>query len=358
MKNMAVALILIAVILSPVTMAQGCNPSEGGKPAGDYVVLRVNGREVTFSEFEELFLTDKKVREFREELIDRFLVEEAAAKAGITVTGEEMEKRQEEHLSMELCACGHDVGRLKEELGKFGYASYRERMKVTAAKTRMLLLAEKMIKKERTAQENMRERFKRDYGRITGKVVRVYHMLISAEEAVKHFSHEIHHLECMLKLTFSGGKEKFEKQLAGLRQKLAKWEKLDSKKVAKEVVEKLRAGGDFAELAREYGAGYSAEFYDKGWLSRKQVHEDIVPVIFEQLRSGEVSDPMKCKYGYRVVKLLDIKDASKLNFNDVKPRLLKDMEKKGVEGQEFMRFFLNLRKKATIERFGLSRAAD
>ncbi|RME73865.1 MAG: parvulin peptidyl-prolyl isomerase, partial [Planctomycetota bacterium] len=71
---------------------------------------------------------------------------------------------------------------------------------------------------------------------------------------------------------------------------------------AREVLEKLRAGGDFAALAREYSDDPSAAQNggDLGAFSRSQMVPEFAEAAF-RLKVGEISEPVKSPFGYHII---------------------------------------------------------
>ena len=95
------------------------------------------------------------------------------------------------------------------------------------------------------------------------------------------------------------------------------------KKTAEEVEAKLDKDGDFAALAKEYSTdtGTAANGGDLGWFSTGEM----VPEFEEaaaKLKKDEISKPVKSKFGYHVIQLLDKKE--KESYEDMK----KDLEYK------------------------------
>jgi len=81
----------------------------------------------------------------------------------------------------------------------------------------------------------------------------------------------------------------------------------DAKKKAEEISAKIKAGGDFAELAKQYSQDTSAsnggnlDYFTKG----KMVPEFETAAF--ALKNGEVSGIVKTVYGYHIIKVTDIR---------------------------------------------------
>ncbi len=347
MKKIAAAAFLVTALCLIVLAQDAQQPTGGGG-----VVLRVNAKETTRAEFEKL-LFECKAREFMEELVDWLLVQQAAEKAGVTVSGKEVTERQNELLLQELAHYNNDLKELEAELKRYGY-TIEERKKNNAYKTRLLLLAEKLVKKKRASDENMKALFERRYPKDAGRIARVHHILVSTEEMAHGIAREISRLKCELRIASAEQKQKIDMEIAGLTEKSQRWKKLNSKDVADEVVKKLRAGENFAKIATEYGAGYTAESFDMGWVPKGALFNLLVPVVFDQLKPGEVAEPVQSRFGFHIVKLVDIKDVSQLKYEEVQPFLLDEEERRHVDGHEIGHLVQHLREEAKVERFDLS----
>lgn len=81
-----------------------------------------------------------------------------------------------------------------------------------------------------------------------------------------------------------------------------------AKAKATEVLDKVKGGGDFAELAKQYSqASDAANGGDLGFFSKGQL-PDNVQAAAEALQPGQVSDVIKTDYGYEVLKVVEKKD--------------------------------------------------
>ncbi len=87
------------------------------------------------------------------------------------------------------------------------------------------------------------------------------------------------------------------------------------------VLEKARAGEDFADLAKEYSEGPSKEEGgDLGYFSRGQMVKPFDDAAFG-MKKGEISDLVKTQYGYHIIKVEDIKDAGTKNLDEVSDQI-------------------------------------
>jgi peptidyl-prolyl cis-trans isomerase D len=84
------------------------------------------------------------------------------------------------------------------------------------------------------------------------------------------------------------------------------------------VLEKARAGEDFADLAKEYSEGPSSEEGgDLGYFSQGQMVKPFNDAAFG-MEKGEISDLVKTQYGYHIIKVEDIKENQIKSLDEVK----------------------------------------
>ncbi|MEI7812445.1 MAG: peptidylprolyl isomerase [Ignavibacteria bacterium] len=77
---------------------------------------------------------------------------------------------------------------------------------------------------------------------------------------------------------------------------------------AKDIKDKINKGEDFAKLAREYSKdpGTKEAGGDLGFFERRQMVKEFDDVVFN-LKTGQVSEPVKSNFGYHIIKLTDTK---------------------------------------------------
>ena len=79
---------------------------------------------------------------------------------------------------------------------------------------------------------------------------------------------------------------------------------------------KLKEGGSFDDLARQYSQGPNAEKGgDMGYIEQGQMLEELDKAIFK-LKSGEFSEPVKSNIGYHIFKVEDIKYGQQTNLEE------------------------------------------
>ena len=109
---------------------------------------------------------------------------------------------------------------------------------------------------------------------------------------------------------------------------------VDSEAKAKDLIAKLKDGGDFAKLAAENSGdpGNKDKGGDLGWFAK----QDMVPEFSEaafKLAKGKISEtPVKTQFGYHVVKVTDKRERPKPTFEELKPMLQTEVRREKLEG--------------------------
>ncbi len=118
-----------------------------------------------------------------------------------------------------------------------------------------------------------------------------------------------------VKAYFEANKERFDVK----EQVKASHILVDSEDKAKEVKEKLLAGEDFAELAKDYSidTGNNQQGGELGFFSRGQMVQEFEDAAFS-LEIGKISDPIKTKHGYHIIKVEDRKQAKEATYEESK----------------------------------------
>ena len=119
---------------------------------------------------------------------------------------------------------------------------------------------------------------------------------------------------------------------------------LPDEDAAKAIIEELKTGADFAELAKQKSQGPSAPTGgDLGWFKP----ETMVPPFAEAvsaMQKGSYSDaPVKTRFGYHVILLEDTRSIEQPAFEDVKQDIQRNLTRKKIE-----EYVEELKAKATI----------
>ncbi len=97
-------------------------------------------------------------------------------------------------------------------------------------------------------------------------------------------------------------------------------------KIRRELFEKKRAIS-FADAAKKYSLDHeSAERAgDLGFVLEDNVIKEISDVVVK-LKEGEVSDPIQTKFGWHLIKFVEVRDAQPLSFDSVKQNIRNQLE--------------------------------
>jgi len=105
---------------------------------------------------------------------------------------------------------------------------------------------------------------------------------------------------------------------------------------AKALIAKLKAGADFAELAKANSkdTGSAANGGDLDWANGKSYVPEFTAAL-EKLKKGEMTDtPVKSQFGYHIIKLEDTRDATFPAFEDVKPQIIQRLGQQKIQAYQ------------------------
>lgn len=95
-------------------------------------------------------------------------------------------------------------------------------------------------------------------------------------------------------------------------------EEKEVREKASMVLEKARKGEDFADLAKTYSEGPTAQKGgDLGYFSRGRMVQSFEEAAFK-MKKGEISELVRSQYGYHVIKVEDIKEARVKTLEEVR----------------------------------------
>ncbi len=128
-----------------------------------------------------------------------------------------------------------------------------------------------------------------------------------------------------------------------------------SKKEEQKVKEKIqkiheevtKEGADFQKLAEKYSEGPSAKKGgDLGTFGKGRMAPEFEKAAFN-LEEGEISEPVRSKFGYHIIKVTEKKDAETPEFKDVKDTLLRVLSERKIN-EAFSEFVEELRRDTDV----------
>ncbi|MFI5359884.1 MAG: peptidylprolyl isomerase [Halanaerobiales bacterium] len=294
MKKKLMSLLLLALVMTctiPVIGAEG------------QIAVIVNGTEVTVAEVDQaidlnglintLYQVDQQflqvllsteagtalLNEYRktylEDIIMRKLMEEEVVKKNITLTDEQKDEIFNEHYQYFLSQNQLTEEQFASILTMQGIGSLADYKKLFMEQNEMLLLINELqnsiVNSVEVSDAEIEKYYNENKDRFTvEEQVEASHILVEDEET------------------------------------------------AKEILNKLNNGSDFAELAKEYSLdGSASRGGNLGFFPRGRMVKPFEEAAFA-LQVGEISEPVKTDFGYHIIKVTDRQEAKTLSLEESK----------------------------------------
>jgi peptidyl-prolyl cis-trans isomerase C len=99
---------------------------------------------------------------------------------------------------------------------------------------------------------------------------------------------------------------------------------VDNEDTAKKLIAQIKAGGDFADLAKKNSKDTgSAEKGGDLDFAKPETYVPEFAAALTKLKKGEMTDtPVKTQFGYHIIKLVDTREAKFPSFDEVKPQIM------------------------------------
>lgn len=109
---------------------------------------------------------------------------------------------------------------------------------------------------------------------------------------------------------------------------------VDDEETAKEIKKKLDEGADFAELAAEYSkdTGSAENGGQLGYFGRGKMVEEFENAAFS-MEVGQISDPVKTKYGYHIIKVTGKKEAKEATLEDARDEIVEILKEQKLSSE-------------------------
>lgn len=107
----------------------------------------------------------------------------------------------------------------------------------------------------------------------------------------------------------------------------------DAEAHAQKLLEELRGGADFAELAQKESAdpGSGSKGGDLGWVGKGKMVPPFEEAAFALKNPGELSGVVKSAFGYHIIKLLESRPERLQTLDEVRPQIEKQITDKMLD---------------------------
>jgi len=124
---------------------------------------------------------------------------------------------------------------------------------------------------------------------------------------------------------------------------------VEDEATAKEVLEKLNAGEDFAKLAAEYSTDEQTKENggELGYFAKGKMVKEFEDAAFA-LKVGEISEPVKTKYGYHIIKVTDHVEAAEADFEKSKEEIKEKIVQSKMD-EEYATWWEDMKKEYKIK---------
>ncbi len=137
------------------------------------------------------------------------------------------------------------------------------------------------------------------------------------------------------------------KQMAGQKEVRARHILVKSEDEAKAVLAELKNGVDFAELARQKSTDPgAADGGDLGYFPKEEMVPEFAEAAF-QLEKGQLSEPVRTRFGWHIIKVEDKRDRQVPEFDKVRDQLETHLVRKAQA-----ELITKLRADSKVERLG------
>ena len=104
------------------------------------------------------------------------------------------------------------------------------------------------------------------------------------------------------------------------------------KRDADDLVQRIRAGGDFGGLATQFSGGsHAAEGGDWGWIDPARELRSELARVAAETETGQVSDPVKIVDSFYIVKVEGRRDAAAAPFEEVYSQIERGLRQKEIQ---------------------------
>lgn len=134
-------------------------------------------------------------------------------------------------------------------------------------------------------------------------------------------------IEAYARSTYNANQDKYaEPEQVRASHILIRTGEANAKEKLQEILQQIKGGADFAELARtrSQDPGSATKGGDLGFFARGRMIKPFEDVVFAMTKPGEVSEVFESPFGYHVIKLTERKPAGVKMFAEVKEQLMRE----------------------------------
>jgi len=203
---------------------------------------------------------------------------------------------------------------------------------------------EKIIMKKLLLREASKENIEKD-SEFQERLKEIKEQLIIESLLKKKINVDAQISEADLKQYYEKNKETFKRD----REINTRHILLNTEDEARQIKEKILKGEDFAELARRYSIDPSAKTNggEIGYHPKGTLLPEYEAAAFKLKKVGQVSDIVKTKFGYHIIKLEGIRPPSYVPFEEVKD-FIKQKIAQEKQTQALEKYITNLKSTAKI----------
>jgi peptidyl-prolyl cis-trans isomerase C len=121
---------------------------------------------------------------------------------------------------------------------------------------------------------------------------------------------------------------------------------VDKEDEAKAILESLKKGGNFAEIAKKQSkdSGSGEKGGDLDWATASSYVPEFSNAMAKLTKGQTTETPVKSQFGYHIIRLDDVREAELPKFDEIKPQI-----KQQLEQQRMAKYTEELRRKAKVQ---------
>jgi peptidyl-prolyl cis-trans isomerase C len=107
---------------------------------------------------------------------------------------------------------------------------------------------------------------------------------------------------------------------------------VDKEETAKQIIEQLKKGGKFEDLAKQSkDTGSAANGGDLDWNAPGTFVKPFSDAMIKLEKGKYTETPVQTQFGWHVIRLDDVRDAKPPSLDQVRPQIVQDLERKKIQ---------------------------